>query len=234
MAVVEEVAEGAAEGASLPPPRGPPGPRKLLVDWRGALDQVDGRLTVAGPKVPHLLKVRLKRQIWPLNVAVGVDYDPHNRTAWPVARVKDAIAGGRFRVNLGEREIAYRKDVEVAQGWRVQFGASVQPKDDMSGLKNPRCLFSFEPSASSRVATKYGADVSVVGPAVGDNQPSFDMRAKVPLLSKNLKAEVCANCKLPFPAARFSHDAEDGAAELSLGRGSVHLHVAQANLALYV
>ena len=211
----------------------------LMCDYRVAIDQVDGRLTVSGPRIPHKLKVRMKRRIWPVKLSVGLDYDVANRIVTPVAKVKDAMFGGRVRADLGRSELNYRKDIEVSSGWRLQVGASVQWCDDLGnlGLKRPHFSFSFEPTAR---VSKYGGNFSVTGPNTAsssseDISPSFDVRAKMPLLSSNLKGELCTNARIPLPSAKFEHNADSTSAEVEVfGRGGFHVHVAQANAILYL
>ncbi len=67
--------------------------------------------------------------------------------------------------------------------------------------------------------------------SVGTN--SFDLRRKVPI-SRRLRAEVCANVKLPTFAPQYTAGGTDQPITLCEGDGMFEVHVAEVNALIYV
>merc|ERR1712224_961280 len=102
----------------------------------------------------------------------------------------------------------------------------------MGGDINPCFGIALEPEAAIN-SLRGSMRANVVTPAAG-SQPRFDVRCKIPFLplTRRVKAEICGNCQLPMPAAEFGFGSNRS--QLAVGKGELHLHLAQMNLICYL
>ncbi|CAL8471353.1 g10895 [Coccomyxa elongata] len=166
-----------------------------------------------GSEFPDKLKIRQEIKLWPLRFKLRADYSRLNRSFEYGCSCKDALLGGRIRVNVPLQEVEYRKRVPLYNGHM-----GVTARASYAGVLAPG--FHLRPT--------FGFEYELGGGAAIFAGNQFNLRHQF-RLSRGLGVEVCGNAQLPTPNARYSWQ-HDSAQELSVGEGAFKLHVDQVNV----
>ncbi|EIE19698.1 hypothetical protein COCSUDRAFT_54586 [Coccomyxa subellipsoidea C-169] len=166
-----------------------------------------------GAQFPDKLKIRKEIKLWPLRFKLRADYCQLNRTFEYGCSCKDALFGGRIRVNVPQQEIEYRKRIPLYNGHM-----GVTARASYAGLL----------SAEPQFRPHLGFEYELGGGAAIWAGNHVNLRHQF-RLSRGLGIEVCGEAQLPTPAARYSWQ-HDNAQELSVGEGAFKLHVGQVNV----
>ncbi len=166
------------------------------------------------PKSLDKLKIRRRISLFPLRLTLKADWEVATRNFVYGCSVKDSILGGRFTVNVGDRQVGYRKHFTLPNGSKLALVGSAKYMEDGSVKPDFGMQYKFGGDLTSRAGH---TDAMLIGNSVG-------IRQKINVV-KGLGLEVNGAMRFPQPTATYTYDA----GSLSVGEGAFELHVQEVN-----
>lgn len=162
-----------------------------------------------GSSFPDKVKLQKRIHIWPLSFKLRFEYDSVSRTTSLGYSCKDAVLGGRIRMD--SRVLEYRKRLRVGGGANVGLTAQIE----YPGLWTRQPL-----NATGGLHFQFGSAAAMWAGDV------FDLKKKL-RISRGLDLQVCGSAQIPVPQAQYIVNANQQ--HVALGQGPLHFHVAQLN-----
>jgi hypothetical protein len=161
------------------------------------------------------LKLRRRINVFPLRITLKADWAVATRDFTYGCSVKDSLLGGRFTVNVGERQVGYRKNFSLPNGSKLQLVGSASYQEDGSVKPDFGVQYKFGGDMITRAG--HTDAMMIGGNAVG-------IRQKINVI-KGLGVEVNGAVRVPQPTATYTYDG----GSLSIGEGAFELHVQEVN-----
>lgn len=166
------------------------------------------------PRSVDKLKLRRRIHVFPLRVTLKADWAVATRDFTYGCSVKDSLLGGRFTINVGERQVGYRKNFTLPNGSKLQLVGSAKYQEDGTVKPDFGMQYKFGGDLMPRAGQ---TNAMLVGNAVG-------IRQKINVV-KGLGIEVNGAMRFPQPTATYTYDG----GSLSIGEGAFELHVQEVN-----
>ena len=166
------------------------------------------------PRSFDKLKIRRRINVFPLRLTLKADWEVATRNFVYGCSLKDSLLGGRFTVNVGERQIGYRKHFALPNGSKLALVGSAKYMEDGSLKPDFGMQYKFGGDMMPRAGH---TDAMLIGNSVG-------IRQKINVI-QGLGLEVNGAMRFPQPTATYTYDG----GSLSIGEGAFELHVEEVN-----